>query len=115
MKTKKVEVALPLSIYDDLQQIADASSWSLEKVIVQTIKSGMPPSLGKVPADFHTELIELNGLSDQELMRIVEGEPPATALDEQRKKADFVALRRTYALSLLKWRGHPVPMPYEFS
>lgn len=114
MKTKKVEVNLPASIYNELQQVAEASTWPFEKVLLQTIRNGLPPSLSKVPAAFHEELIALNRLDDMELLRVSEGEwPESGKQDEMHKKADFATLRRTYALSVLKWRGHPVPTPYD--
>jgi hypothetical protein len=114
MKTKKVEVSLPASIYNELQQVAEASAWSFEKVLMQTIKNGLPPSLSKVPSDFHEELIALNRLDDMELLRVSEGKGSRSGKqDEIHKKADFATLRRTYALSVLKWRGHPVPTPYD--
>jgi len=114
MKIRKVQVELPQSVYEDLKEIAEASSWSLEKVLLQCIKTGMPPTLRKVPEGFHDELIGLNRLNDRDLLRVVEGGRPAAGKEnELQRKADFGVLRRTYALSLLRWRGHPIPAPYE--
>ena len=112
--TETVQIDLPLSIYHQLKDIADASSWTFEEVVLQTIRAGLPPLLSKVPHVFHEELLSLNSLSDRDLLRVVEGElPPTGDQNEEHKKADFDLLRRTYALSLLKWRGHPIPAPYE--
>lgn len=114
MSTRTVQIELPPNIYDELADISGASTMSLEEVVLQTIKSGMPPSLGKVPAAFHDELISLNGFPDKDLLRVVEGDWPAPETnDELHRKADFTTLRRMYALSLLRWRGHPIPNPYE--
>ena len=112
MKSKKVQVEIPLSIYELLQDIAQASNWTFEEVVLQTIKSGLPPSLGKVPEEFHEGLLLLNGLGDRDLLCVVEGELPK-GLPQGPKSADFKLLRQTYALRLLKWRGHPIPSPYE--
>ena len=115
METKMIELKMPLAVYDDLKLIADSCSWTLEEVVLRTIQSGMPPTLGKIPEVFHKELLALNQLSDKDLMRIVDGEFPAPAKqDEQHRKADFDSLRQTYAQKLLKWRGHPVLSPYEY-
>ena len=114
MKTTRIEIDLPVVIYEELKLIAEASSWPFERVLIQTIKSGMPPTLQKVPEVFHKELLALNGLEDKDLLRIAEGNwPEPEKKDAAYKKADFEVLRRTYALSLLRWRGHPVPGPYE--
>lgn len=114
MTTKKVQVELPLSIYEQLTEIAGAAAKPLADVIVQCIRGGMPPTLHKVPEAFHQELLALNRLDDKQLLQISEGAlPTRSKLDDLHKKADFETLRRIYALSLLRWRGHPVPTPYE--
>ncbi|MCI0399259.1 MAG: hypothetical protein L0332_10470 [Chloroflexi bacterium] len=115
MSEKKVTVRMPQSIYDRLKSIADASGWSFNEVAVQTIKSGMPPSVAKVPPSFHAELLALNKLDDQELWEV--GRSHVADEDEasyEAEKAGLATLRRAYALALLKWRGHPVPDPSEF-
>lgn len=114
MSTKKIAIELPENLYSELQDVATAAGLPLEKVILQTIRTGMPPSLSKVPVAFHQELLALNKFSDRDLIRVVEGDLPLEKRDdEQRRKADFRSLRRIYALSLLKWRGHPISSPYE--
>lgn len=113
MKTVKVEVDIPLQAYDCLAQVAEAGGWPLAKVITQSIQNGLPPSLDKVPAQFHEELLALNRLDDRNLLRVVEGDTAAPAMSASQKQADFETLWRTYALSLLRWRGHPVPKVYE--
>jgi hypothetical protein len=106
---KKITLELSTTDYNLLKDIADACKWPIEEVAMQCLKSGMPPSLSKVPAAFHDELLSLNALSDQALMKVADGKAPAPKeKDELYKKANFVALRRTYALSLLRWRGHPI-------
>lgn len=109
MSKKKVTIELSEADYDLLQEVAKASKWPLEEVVIQCIQSGMPPTLSKVPEAFHDDLKPLSGLSDRDLMRIADGEGPAPKNQtDLHRKADFEALRRTYALSLLKWRGHPI-------
>ncbi len=112
MKKKEVCIEVPLSIYYLLDEIAGASKWTLQEVMLQTVKSGLPPSLGKVPDDFHDGLLALNSLGDRDLMRVVEGDLPS-GLKKGPNSADFKLLRQTYALRLLKWRGHPIPPPFE--
>ena len=112
--TKKITIELSIGEYEQLQEVAEASSWTIQKVVAQCVRSGMPPTLNFVPEEFHEDLLALNKLGDKVLLEIVEGTAPLrTKLDAFQKKADFPALRRTYALSLLRWRGHPVPIPYE--
>jgi hypothetical protein len=106
---KKITLELSTTDYNLLKDIADASKWPIEEVAMQCLKSGLPPSLSKVPEAFHDELLSLNALSDQDLMKVADGKSPAPKeKSELYKKANFIALRRTYALSLLRWRGHPI-------
>ncbi|MCB8925057.1 MAG: hypothetical protein H6652_05470 [Ardenticatenaceae bacterium] len=105
----KITLDLSTTDYNLLKEVADACKWPIEEVAIQCIKCGMPPSLTKVPDAFHEELLGLNALSDRDLMKVVDGDWPAPkGKGELYKKADFLALRRTYALSLLRWRGHPI-------
>lgn len=114
MKEHVVNLTLPESIYEPLQQIAVATGMSLDEVVVQTLKGGMPPSLRKVPAAFHEELLSLNKMDDIQLWDVIQGkEKSRSKYDEEHEMADFPMLRRAYAFSLLKWRGHPVPSPQE--
>ncbi|MCA9896751.1 MAG: hypothetical protein H6654_04175 [Ardenticatenaceae bacterium] len=107
--TKKITLELSNTDYSLIKQIADACKWPVEEVVVQCIRSGMPPSLSKVPEVFHEELLSLNALSDKALMSVVDGKlPPPEKTGDLYTKADYVSLRRTYALSLLRWRGHPI-------
>ena len=113
MRTVKVEVNIPLQDYDCMAQVAEASGWPLDKVVLQSIRHGLPPSLNKVPHSFHDDLLALNRMDDRSLLRVVEGETPPPKMEHAQKQADFLTLWRTYALSLLRWRGHPVPKVYE--
>jgi hypothetical protein len=115
MDVKRVSIDLPAAIYAHLEQIAKASGWPIEEVVLQAIRTGLPPNLNKVPEDFHEDLVSLNKMSDKDLLLVVEGKLPGGEMDERRRKADFDTLRRTYALYLLKWRGHPIPSPYELA
>jgi len=73
----KITLELSTTDYNLLKDIADACKWPIEEVAMQCLKSGMPPSLSKVPAAFHDELLSLNALSDQALMQVADGKVPA--------------------------------------
>lgn len=114
MKKKKVTVEIAESDYKAVQAMATACGWSINDVLAQCIKNGMPPSLEKIPSAFQEELLSLNQLDDMALLSVVEGtDDTKKHKEELYRKADFDVLRRTYALRLLQWRGHPVPNSYE--
>lgn len=106
------------------------SQQSLTDVIILSIQTGLPPSLEHVPDRFRDDLRALNQLSDDVLWDVAaldlaedkaelyeqlliknqdgqlkENEQPR--LDTLREEADLLMLRRAYAVTLLKWRGHP--------
>jgi hypothetical protein len=112
MADKAVTIQLPDSIYVALHEVAGASGWSLEEVVLQCIRSGMPPLLSKIPDNFHAELLALNKLDDRALLKVVEGGKEFNDSAEARK-ADLATMRRVYAYALLRWRGHPLPEPGE--
>jgi hypothetical protein len=116
MKNHPIQLELPHSVYERLAEVAEASGWKLEDVVLQSLKGGMPPSLGKVPVDFHGELLGLNKLNDQQLWEVVQGKRPKADKGEslEAQKADLPTLRKAYAFALLKWRGHPMPDPQDF-
>jgi len=108
---KTVTISLTQATYDRLQEAAEAAGWSLEDVLQQTIKNGMPPSLQKVPVEFHHLLLALHKFGDQGLWEIVDGTADLPGVNGPNAGLD--TLRRAFAYALLKWRGHPVPDPIE--
>lgn len=113
MSDHAVVIQLPDSIYQRLVDVAEATGWSLEEVVLQSIRIGMPPSLTKIPEKYHAELLAINKLDDQALWEIGHGERPSDSTAEA-DRAGLGLLRRAYAYALLKWRGHPLPDPNEF-
>lgn len=86
--------------------IADASDQSVEEVVIQSLRMGMPPSLRQIPPKFHDQLLSLNGLSDGALLKMID-----SGSSNPENSDDVETMKRAYAFSLLKWRGHPVPNP----
>lgn len=109
----EISLTLPADIYDSLYRVARASGWSLEDVLLRTLRNGMPPSLKKIPEHLHGVLLVLNAEDDQSLWDILSGRSdPPDSPDDELNEEDFVAMWRAYAFALLKWRGHPIPEPH---
>ena len=114
MSGEKVSVTIPDIMLEQLLEIAQAAGHSLEDVILCSLRAGRPPSLTKVPVPFQGRLITMNKMTDQDLWRVVVNELPVSEeVTSEELKADYPALRRSYAFALLKWRGHPMPQPAE--
>lgn len=118
MKKKSFTLEIPERLLNQLEAIAQASKSDIDDVILQTLRQGMPPSLREIPGKFHKDLLSLNALGDLELWDVI-AEPKKRPegiqeKDEASEVEHFGSMRRAYAFSLLKWRGHPIPTPAEF-
>ena len=118
MKKKSLTLDIPERLLRQLEAIARASKTELDDVVLQTLKQGMPPSLKAIPSKFHKDLLALNALGDLELWDIVSGKKrlgkKKKSKDNPEEEENVGSMKRAYAFSLLKWRGHPVPQPSDF-
>jgi hypothetical protein len=133
MPSQTIPIQLPDAIYQRLQQVARATNHSIEEVVLQTIRGNLPPSLDDLRPEFHCVVADLQQMSDEALLAVTkEGLPQprwrrhqrllqkgqegslSTAehqeLIELRTAADRFVTRCSYALALLKWRGHAIPI-----
>ena len=132
MTVPGITLELPPALYQRLIEVAEASHQSLNDVVLQSIQTGLPPSLEHVPERFRADLVALNQLNDDVLWDVAaldladdkaalyeelldknqQGQLEASEqalLDTLREEADLFMLRRAYAYALLKWRGHRIP------
>ena len=132
MAVQTISIELPDEIYQRLQQVAAATNQPLEAVAFQSIRGNLPPSLDDLNPDLRDLVADLPPLDDEALWAIVsESLPPQQARRHQhllrkardrmltvaeqaelaalRDMTDRYVLRRSYALALLKWRGHRLP------
>jgi hypothetical protein len=120
-------------MYQRLKRVASATNQSLEAVVFQTIRGNLPPSLDDLGADLRDLVTDLPALGDEELWAVVgeslptqhgrrqrhllrKAQAEALTVAEQtelaglRHATDRYVIRRSYALALLKWRGHTLPV-----
>lgn len=132
MTTQVVNIALPEEIYQRLQEAATLTQRPLEDVIFQTIRGNLPPVLADLALEHRGLVADLQRLGDDALWAVGKdalptlqwrrhqhllhkGEQGALTPDEEaelaglREAADRFVTRRSYALALLKWRGHTIP------
>jgi hypothetical protein len=132
MTTQRVTIELPESIFHRFVQIAEATQQPLEDLIAQSVVSNLPPYAENAPSELRAELMEMQTLSVDELLVIaqaqsdpiqherhvqllennqVEGLLPKDQkeLTSLRQTADRLMIRKAYAWSILRWRGHRIP------
>jgi hypothetical protein len=134
MATPTITLKLPKDIHQRLQSMAQATHTPLEEVVFQSIQGNLPPSVDDLPAEMRGELAALQNATDESLWVIANEAPPKNQwrrhqqllrnnrsrglkpaerdeLNTLRQAADRLVLRRSYALALLKWRGHTLSTP----
>lgn len=131
MTVESVTITLPEPIVKRLQQAAQTMHVSVGDVLAQTIRGNLPPALADLPDDMQADFALLQSADSATLWRMAqESLPPAqrkrheSLLEQNREQqlsaleaaelarlrviADRFVLRRSYALALLKWRGHTI-------
>ena len=132
MTPQTIRIQLPDTIYQRLQRMADALNQPLEEIVFQTIRGNLPPSLDDLSPDLRELVADMQLLSDEELWAIAKDPLPPQQwrrhqrllrkaehetlpvaeqkeLEKLRTVTDQFVIHRSYALALLKWRGHTLP------
>ncbi len=138
MTPVRVTIELPEPVFRQLTRIAEATQQSVEVLAVQSVLSNLPPSVDNASAEMQPELLKMQHLSIEELLAIAnakvepsqherhvelleknkEGELTSEErqeLTDLRLAADHLMLRKAYAWSVLRWRGHRIPPLKELS
>jgi hypothetical protein len=132
MTTQRITIELPEAIFHRFVQIAEATQQPLEDLIAQSVVSNLPPSAENAPLELRAELMEMQMLSVDELLAIAQTQADAiqhehhvqlleknqaglmspeeqNELANLRLMADRLMLRKAYAWSVLRWKGHRLP------
>ena len=131
MSVQPVTLNLSDTIYRRMQRVAVALNRPLEEIVLQSIQGNLPPVLADLPPDLQPDLRALQAKSDQALWKVAKAQvlanqwkrhqellekretedlspDEATELVTLRQLVDDLVMRRSYALALLKWRGHAI-------
>jgi len=130
-----ITIHLPDSLYRRLERLASLTSQPLERLIVKTLSSSLPPLPDDLTTALRDALLALESLSDDELQQVTQATMPNTQyerlttlrdtqreqpltseeqadLDQLMQDADTLVLKKAYAAVLLKWRGRNLPAPF---
>lgn len=107
MATQRVTVELSDPVFQQLVRIAEATSQPIEVLAAQSIASNLPPSADNAPPEMQAELLRIQTLSIDELLKIaqaqIESEQQArhTALLEK-NQTDEISPKERQELSELR-------------
>jgi hypothetical protein len=110
--SQTLSINVPDQLLDRLQRMARATDRPVEELVVSTLDGSVPRPPPNLPLEMGEELSRLEMMSDQELVEVAQSTlkpeevPP---LYEPADVTDRLALRKAYALVLLRWRGCPLP------
>ena len=132
MATQPITIELPEPVMRQLMRLAAATHQPIEALVTQSVLSNLPPSTDNVPLELQGELLAMQTLSTEELYGIAQAQVADEVRDRQaellernedgqltfeerqeltqlRQAADHLMLRKAYAWSLIRWRGHKLP------
>jgi hypothetical protein len=133
MDSQTITLHLPKNMLHRLQQMAQVIHKPLEAVVYQSIQGNLPPLVEDAPDEWRSDVADMEQLGDEALWKVAK-EPlsdqqwrrhqellarneDGTLTDRERSEleglrtaTDRLVFRRSYALALLKWRGHAVSL-----
>jgi hypothetical protein len=132
MSTQPITIELPEPVMRQLRRIAAATQQPIEALVTQSVLSNLPPSVDNAPPELQADLLAMQTLSREELYAIAQAQADPGMCDRQaellarnedhqltpaereelaqlRQAADCLMLRKAYAWSLIRWRGHKLP------
>lgn len=127
-----ITIELSDSLFDQLQRTAELSQRPLEILVHQSLAQTITPLLEDIPSEYQRDVYPLLEMNEEALMAETQAlfpaeqwaeyesllaqqkEHPLTVvekarLDQLRRAADLLMLRKGYAALLLKRRGHRPP------
>lgn len=122
------------ALYQQLSRAAALFRQPVEVIVLDSLRHTLPPLFEDVPADYQDDVFPLLAMNDQQLLQESRRVFPqadwqryeslldnirqgALSADEQqalqnlKREADVLTLRRSYAAVLLKRRGYKIPLP----
>ena len=125
---------LPEEVYSRLELSARATQKSVEDLVVQSLKVGLPPTLVDLPPAVQAEYLEMERLADDEILKVAGAklpsakqrrlsellrknqagsltDPEGRQLERLSSEVRQITQRKAHAYALLRWRGRPIPAP----
>ncbi len=129
-----ITLQIPDPLYHRLVNTARATNRPVEDVMLHALKVGSPPDWENVPDEFQVDLEALDKLENEALWKIAQSRKTAEDMARYddllernqgqtlteterielmtlRTETDRFMLLKAHAATLLRWRGHHVPLP----
>jgi len=110
--SQTLSINVPDQLLDRLHRLARASDRPVEELVVSALDESVPRPPPNLPQEICEELSLLETLSNRDLVEVAQSTLKADEVPSLYQPGDVTdrsALRKAYALVLLKWRGRPLP------
>lgn len=87
MVMQRVEIELPESVYRHLARIAEETAQPIAMLAAQSVISNLPPSAEDASPEIRGELLTMQKLETEDLLRIAQSE---TAPADQRRQVELI-------------------------
>jgi len=132
MTLRTISLQLPENLYVRLQQAAQATQQSFDKIALHALRMGSPPDWKDIPPEFQADVAAPDRLDDTALWRVARqkrdreemsdyqrlldkntdgtiSEAESEKLKSLRTESDRFMLLKAHAVALLRWRGYQIP------
>ena len=132
MVMQRVEIELPEAVYRQLMRVAEETAQPIATIAAQSVMSNLPPSAADASPELREELLRMQALETSDLLKVAQSQLAITSHERQaelleknqdepltdterrelatlRASSDWLMLQKSYAWSLLRWRGQRVP------
>jgi len=129
MVSQSITLDIPENVFQRLQRMAQIIHQPLEAVVSQSLLGNLPPLIEDAPDEWYADMADMEQLPDEALWKVSKEPLPdqqwarhqellkrnqngtltgreRNELEQLRNMTDRFVFRRSYALALLKWRGH---------
>ncbi len=131
MVSQSITLHIPENVFQRLQRMAQMIHQPLETVVSQSIQGNLPPLIEDAPDEWRGDVADMEQFDDGALWKVAKESLPdqqwtrhqellkrnqdgtlteneRNELERLRNMTDRFVFRRSYALALLKWRGHTI-------
>jgi hypothetical protein len=131
MSSQAITLHIPQNMFSRFQRMAQVVHQPLETVVYQSLQGNLPPLIEDTPEEWRSDLTDMEQLDDADIWKVAKEplsqqqwtrhqellakneEGTLTGSERQelqclRSVTDRFVFRRSYALALLKWRGHTI-------
>lgn len=106
--SQSISLEISDSLFERLRRQAQATQRPVEGLALEALSESIPRPPSELPTEVQVDLIQLESMDNAALKLVVgNSADEARATHSSYEATDRLALRKAYAVAILKWRGVP--------